>query len=55
MKKCGANDMSVGNSVYQFEMTDSAQTIEFALDTLVGCGIQPGGIRKHRLIACDLL
>ena len=24
------------------------------MDTLVGCRIQPGGIRKHRLIACDL-
>ena len=54
MKECRTDNMSVGNSVYQFEMTDSAQTVEFALNTLVGRGIEPGGIRKHRLVARDL-
>jgi hypothetical protein len=39
MKKRSANDMSVGNSVYQFERADSAQPVEFALHTLVGRGI----------------
>jgi len=54
MKKRRANDRCVGNSVYQFEMADSAETEKFSLDTLVGCGIESSGIRKHRRIFCDL-
>jgi hypothetical protein len=51
MEERGANNMSVGNSVYQFEMTDPAQAIEFARNTLVGCGIQPAASAS---IASDL-
>jgi hypothetical protein len=54
MKKRRADDVSVGNSVYQLEITDSTQAVQFALNSLVGRGIEPCGIRKHRLVYSDL-
>ncbi len=54
MKECCPDNLSIGNSVYQFEMTDSAQTVKLALNPLVRCGIEPGGIGEHRRVCHDL-
>src|ERR1700722_8455331 len=54
MKKRGANNLRIGNSIDQLKIANATQAVEFALNAFVGCGIEPCGIRKHCLATGDI-